>query len=188
MAEMNISEGNGPKAKVRMNRVALRVDLTPMVDLAFLLITFFMLTTSLLKQKAIELNEPDTHHPPAPVSECQVLNLITDSVGRVYCWEGLECHEVSPISMTGDHSLRDKIRARKAFLKSNCLYTSGKPKDLICLIKLLPGSQYESMVRLLDEVAADSVPIYAIQRYSDEELKAVEQEQHKMAMNRIVYQ
>ncbi len=182
MAEMNIPDSNDHKVKVRVKRVPLRVDLTPMVDLAFLLITFFMLTTTLLKQKAMELNEPDTHGPPAPVSECQVLNLITDSLGHMYYWEGLECRSVNSISLTGDQPLKNKIKQKKNYLRSNCLYTSGKPKSLICLIKLMPGSQYEYMVKLLDEVVADSVPIYAIQGYSDEEVKAVNIAQQKIAM------
>jgi biopolymer transport protein ExbD len=180
MAEMNIPEGNGHKAKVRMKKAILRVDLTPMVDLAFLLITFFMLTTTLLKQKAIALNEPDRRHPPEPVSECQVLNLVTDSLGQVYYWEGLECKTVNPISR---YDLAGKIKEKKKFLQTNCLYTSGKAKDLVCLIKLLPDARYDYMVKVLDEVAADSVPVYAIQAYTEDEVKAVMAERQKMAMN-----
>jgi len=182
MAEMNIPDGNSHKSKARAQKANLRVDLTPMVDLAFLLIAFFMLTTTLLKQKAMELKEPDRKGPETEVSECQVLNLLTDSLGQLYCWEGLECKSVSRIALDGDHSLREKIKQRKAYLRTNCLYQSGKSKDLVCLIKLLPGSRYEHMVRVLDEVVADSVPTYAIQAYSDEEAKAVTTEQQKMAM------
>ena len=178
---MNVPDSAGPKSKVRMKKAVLRVDLTPMVDLAFLLITFFMLTTTLLEQRAMKLDTP-APGPPAPVSECQVLNLLTDSLGQVYCWEGLDCHTVDRIGLKGDHSLGDRIRAKKKYLRSNCLYASGKSKDMICLIKLLPGSKYEHMVQILDEVATDSVPVYTIQNYSDDEVKAVQTEQQKLAM------
>lgn len=181
MAEMNIPESGSHKGRVRAKKANLRVDLTPMVDLAFLLITFFMLTTTLLEQRAMRLDAPDVKGPQTPVSECQVLNIVTDSLGHIYYWEGLDCKTVNQIALKGDHALGDKIKARKAFLKSNCLRTSGKPKDMICLIKLLPGTQYENMVRVLDEVASDSVPIYAVQAYSPEEVKAVRAEQEKMA-------
>ena len=182
MADMNISGDNHHKGKVRMKKANLRVDLTPMVDLAFLLISFFMLTTTLMKQKSIALTAPDTTHPPEPASECQILNLLTDAAGQVYYWEGIECHAVIPIALTGEHTLKTKIKEKSTYLKSNCLPKSGKPKELICLIKLLPGSRYEHMIRILDEVASDSVPVYTIQNYSDDEVKAVQAEQQKLAM------
>jgi biopolymer transport protein ExbD len=181
MAELNIPDGHPHGGKGSTKKMAVKVDLTPMVDLAFLLITFFMLTTSLLKQKAMELNEP-RKGPVTQVSECQVLNLLTDSLGNIYYWEGLDCKEVSEIGLKGDHNLKDKIRYKSNYLRHNCLYPSGEQKNLICLIKLLPGSHYDHMIRLLDEVATDSVPTYAIQAYSADEEKAVHREQQKLAM------
>ena len=172
MAEINIPEGNA-RNRNRAQKAHLRVDLTPMVDLAFLLITFFMLTTSLKEQMAIAMKEPDRKSLPSSVSECQVLNLLTESLGQIYYWEGLECKAVMAVSLTGEHKLKDKIQEKSDFLKHNCLNGSGKPRDLICLIKLLPGSHYEHMVRVLDEMVADSVATYAIQGYSPDEEKAV---------------
>jgi biopolymer transport protein ExbD len=182
MAEMNIADGNSHKGKVRMKKASLRVDLTPLVDLAFLLIAFFMLTTTLLDQRAIKLVEPKEGGPQSPVSECQVLNLLTDSLGHTYYWEGLDCKSVTPISMTGEHSLHDKLKEKQTYLNTHCLHPSGKAQELICLIKLLPGSQYENMISVLDEVVADKVPVYAIQNYSDDEAIAVRRAQQQTAM------
>ena len=179
---MNIPD-SGHRGRVRAPRANLRVDLTPMVDLAFLLITFFMLTTTLLEQRAMRLDAPKIIDVKTPVSECQVLNLLTDSLGQVYCWEGLECKVVNRLSLKGEHPLGEKIKAKKKFLANNCLKGSGQPKDMVCLIKLLPGTQYENMIQVLDEVVTDSVPVYAIQSYTDEEVKAVREEQTKMAMS-----
>jgi biopolymer transport protein ExbD len=59
MAELNTGGGGEKGGKVRSKKQSTRVDLTAMVDLAFLLITFFMLTTSLSKPLAMDIAKPD---------------------------------------------------------------------------------------------------------------------------------
>ncbi len=148
-----------------------RVDLTPMVDLAFLLITFFMLTTSLQKQQAIIWKKPISEGPDIPISECQVLHLLTDSMGNYFYWEGLECNAVSKVKDRA--AINNLIREKKEKLKTSCFNQSGNARNVICLLKLLPKKQYQNMVALLDEMHSSKVGTYAIQDYDESEILAV---------------
>ncbi|MBA3705471.1 MAG: biopolymer transporter ExbD [Bacteroidetes bacterium] len=58
MAEVNTGEGGGKHAKKRAKKSSTRIDMTPMVDLAFLLLTFFVLTSTFAKPKTMEINFP----------------------------------------------------------------------------------------------------------------------------------
>lgn len=64
MAEVPESGGGGKsKGKVRAKKQSTRIDMTPMVDLAFLLLTFFILTTTLAEQKTLDLIMPSEAEP-----------------------------------------------------------------------------------------------------------------------------
>src|SRR3569833_570098 len=78
MAELDTSGGGKSKKKGGQKKKSVRVDLTAMVDLAFLLITFFILTTTLNKPKAQELIMPDKDdtHQQLPVPESRTMTLL----------------------------------------------------------------------------------------------------------------
>jgi biopolymer transport protein ExbD len=91
MAEIEGGGGGGHKkgGKVRGKKMSTRVDFTPMVDLGFLLITFFMLTTSMSKPKTMEINMPVkkdiTEEDETKVKASQAMTLLlTDNDKIVY--------------------------------------------------------------------------------------------------------
>src|ERR1700744_4888507 len=112
MAELDTSGGGKHKGgKVRSKKASTRVDLTPMVDLAFLLITFFMLTTTLNKPKAMQLNMPKKveNEEKQEVGECQVLNIIIDTLDHVWYYEGLQVAGLKQTDFSGDGGIRKVI-------------------------------------------------------------------------------
>jgi biopolymer transport protein ExbD len=92
MAEIIQDEGGKKKGKRRAKKHSTHIDMTPMVDLACLLLTFFMLTTAFSKPKMMEivLPEPPKEGDPAPpeIPGKRALTIILDENGRVFWYAG----------------------------------------------------------------------------------------------------
>src|ERR1043165_6176881 len=97
MAEMDTSSSGGHKkgpGVKKGKKLSTRIDLTPMVDLGFLLITFFMFTTTLAKPKTMEINMPykDENLDPnkqSKVKESTAMTILLSKMHRVYYYEGI---------------------------------------------------------------------------------------------------
>src|SRR6187401_1696850 len=104
MAELGGGGGGKKKkgGKVRAKRMSTRIDMTPMVDLAFLLLTFFILTTTLQKQYLIPLQMPDQTkvENTRPVPARRVLTFILGEKNEIYWYVGLN----DPKLMATDYS------------------------------------------------------------------------------------
>ena len=93
MAEISQSGGGGSKdGKVRSKKSSTKIDMTPMVDLAFLLLTFFMLTTTFNKPQTMEITMPekvqkDDKQP--MVNEKKVLTVVLGEIDKVYWYVGV---------------------------------------------------------------------------------------------------
>jgi biopolymer transport protein ExbD len=91
MAEIADSGGGGHKGgKKRAKKLSTRVDMTPMVDLAFLLLTFFVLTATFSKPKSMELTFPAPPDPndPKPSEIKKGITLLLTKDNRIFYYEG----------------------------------------------------------------------------------------------------
>jgi hypothetical protein len=182
MAELDTSSKGGD-GKQRSKKQSTRVDLTPMVDLAFLLITFFMLTTTLNKPQAMELNMPkkeENKDDQTDVADCQVMNILLDTLDQVWYYKGLAVAGLQKTTFAGEGGIRKEILSAAKDQKKDlsCVYPStnkraGQPRDFIVLIKLLKGARYNNMVDILDEMDITDTKIYAIQEPSPIEIEAI---------------
>lgn len=162
MAEVQQGGGGGHKkggGKVRVKKQSTKIDMTPMVDLAFLLLTFFILTTTFNKPKTMEVNMPDKVDDPeqqTKINQKDILNLVLADEDKIYWWIGLE----PPVSETNYSS----NGVRKLLLEQ----TRANPKMMV-LIKPQDESRYENMVNILDEMDITDIKRYAIVEYSDDD-------------------
>lgn len=196
MAQMEAPAGGGGKHKggVRSKKMSTRVDLTPMVDLAFLLISFFMLTTTMNKPKAMQLDMPkktNIEEEKQDVGECQVMNILLDTLDQVWYYEGLKVAGLQKTTFAGEEGIRKEILRKMKAVPKDCpegkkwvdANKDGKktpeeivmgPRDAIILIKMLKGARYKNMVDILDEMDITGCKVYAIQDPDPIEIEAIE--------------
>ncbi len=146
-----------------------RVDMTPMVDLGFLLITFFMLTTTFSKPQAMEVNMPDKEEKKDPKEEQMAVkesNAVTIILGRgnyVFWYQGLDNPELN-VTDYSEKGIRAALLQKKKEIG----------KDMFVLIKPMDKSKYKNMVDILDEMAICTIPSYAIVDITKEDITLTE--------------
>jgi biopolymer transport protein ExbD len=150
MAELDTSGGGKHKGgKVRTKKKATRVDLTAMVDLAFLLITFFILTTTLNKPKAQELIMPDKDdtHQQLPVPETRTMTLLLGANDKLEWFVGAPGKSApTTIGYTGN-VLRKTLVDQDAAIKAS---HGGQP--MIVIVSPSAQSTYKNLVTVMDEL------------------------------------
>ncbi|KGO88272.1 ExbD/TolR family protein [Flavobacterium suncheonense] len=185
MAELNTGDGGGKKkGHVRSKKQNAGVDLTAMVDLAFLLITFFMLTTSLSKPQSMNLAMPDKEDKPKDqqqqldVSEDRTMTLLLGEKNQMVWYYGLPTEPIEGPEKIGygKNGIRKVILDKKQVVKSKYAGQDPKKQDLIVLIKASKKSTYRNLVDVLDEMAIADVKIYAIVDITPDENAMLEKE------------
>ncbi|WP_431213742.1 ExbD/TolR family protein [Puia sp. P3] len=168
MAEMDTSSGGGhkkgPGVKKR-KKLSTRVDLTPMVDLGFLLITFFIFTTTMSQPTAMKLFLPKDVDKPEEqnkLKESAALTLMPSKANMVYYYEGLDPSKLQQSTFKG---IRDIVLDKKR---------RTDPKDFMVILKPTKDATYKNTVDVLDEMTIDGVKRYALVDITPDEYKFVE--------------
>jgi len=165
MAEINSVAGNNRhKAGARRSKkLSTKVDLTPMVDLGFLLITFFIFTTSMTTPKAMKLYLPAGEAAEMPAGESTALTIIPVSSNKVFYYHGdlaaaLQHNAYGTTTFSINNGIGDIIREKQRALNKNPKYAA---KDLMLIIKPAVDARYQNVVAALDEVLINDLKHYA---------------------------
>ncbi len=181
MAELDTSGGGhkkGPGVK-KGKKLSTRVDLTPMVDLGFLLITFFIFTTTMSQPTALKLFLPDdkvTEEDQNKAKESGVLTILMGADNHIYYYEGQLKSDGSNFlsaSFNGENSIRDVILKKKADVRSRSRDAENPYKDFVVVIKPSADCNYKNVIDILDEMAINVVKKYALVDISDGESQLV---------------
>lgn len=168
MAEMDTSSGGGHKkgpGVKKGKKLSTRVDLTPMVDLGFLLITFFIFTTTMSEPTAMRLFLPkDTEKPEDQnkVKASGALSIMLGKDNQIFYYAGELAPDGSNFKSSNFKEIRQVIIDKKK---------STNPEDFVVVIKPGPDATYKNTVDILDEMAINEVKRYALVDIFDTELQ-----------------
>jgi biopolymer transport protein ExbD len=143
--------------------------MTPMVDLGFLLITFFMLTTTLTKPKTMDLIMPRNDGDPSAIADSKALTILLGANDKVSFYAGMGNDLQHPPKIMNSrfantNGIRDIILAKRA----EVLKRFGK-NDLMVLIKADNDANYRNVVDIMDEMLISDISRYAMVDITPEE-------------------
>ena len=154
----------------------IRIDMTPMVDLGFLLITFFVFTTTMSTPKVTDLfmpnDKPVTIPPELPNS--LALSLLLGDNNKVYYYNGdfneaAGANKIFETNYSTYEGIGKIIRQKQKDIDASGKFADGR-KGLMLLIKPTSKSSYKNVVDALDEAAINDVRKYAIIEPANEEI------------------
>jgi len=156
---------SGP-IKTQRKRYSTRLDMTPMVDLAFLLLTFFVLTVTLNHAYVMKLQMPEDHiSDRSEVNAKQVLTLVLEEKDKVYWYEGVDNPKIGLTNFSANG-------VRKVLLEKN-----AQIKKMVVLIKPSSKSRYKNLVDILDEINITKIERYFIVKETPDDHKLIAESQ-----------
>lgn len=169
MTELNIAEHPIRRAGVRrMKKANLQIDMTPMVDLGFLLISFFIFTTELSKPFVTKLYMPHDGEP-TPIPGSKTMTVLLNGNKVFYYFGNLkdavknnQILETSPVKING---LGNLIRQKQHELENRKI----NKNELVIVIKPGNESSYKDLVNALDEMLINKVTKYSLGELEHEE-------------------
>jgi biopolymer transport protein ExbD len=157
----------------RMVKHSQKVDMTPMVDLGFLLITFFVITTELSKPTVMDLYMPKDGKP-MPLGESNALSILLGRNNILYYYNGnwadaKKRNEIFTTTFSASNGLRKIINDKQKYLDETISKNKEGRDGLMLLIKPGKETSYKNVVDVLDEATINVVKKYAVVKLSDDE-------------------
>jgi biopolymer transport protein ExbD len=179
MAEIQPKGGDSGKGgKKRAKKMSTKIDMTPMVDLAFLLLTFFMLTTTFAKPNVMQLTMPVKEKNPNPdeqtkIKASQAMTIILGAEDKVYYYFGLHTPKdptVPKVELKVTDYSQNGIR--KVLLERQ----RQQPEPIILIKPYVyedQNARYKNMVDILDEMNITNQKKYALVDMSKDDLDLI---------------
>jgi biopolymer transport protein ExbD len=170
MGEINTAAGGSRHggAVHKSKKLSTRVDLTPMVDLGFLLITFFMVSMTWSKPKVMQFYSP-ADGPPTNYPESATLTVVACDRDRVFYYHGRleDALQNGNYGFTSYHvvgGIGNTIRQKQQQMEHS---RKGFSKEMTLIIHPVAESNYQNIVNLLDEVVINDIRHHVLNDLSE---------------------
>jgi biopolymer transport protein ExbD len=196
MASLDTGDGGGGGHKKgrgvkKAKKLSTRVDMTPMVDLGFLLITFFIFTATMNEPTTMDLNMPkdtDKEEEQTKTKQSGALTVMLGKDDHLYYYEGELAPDGANFKSAGFKEIRDVIINKKKSViaayrtdpvceekarKDGKDPNDCKQQDFFVVIKPTTEATYKNAVDILDEMTINDVKRYALMKISDTELQLI---------------
>lgn len=197
MADIDVSGDSGGHGKKgrgvkKAKKLSTRVDMTPMVDLGFLLITFFIFTATMSTPNTMKLTMPKdekNEENQMEVKESGALTIMLAGDNNVFYYEGQLEPDGSNFQSSTYKEIRDVIIKKKKEVMSRHVHdegcqkiwernggdqTSCLDKDFVVVIKPNKEATYKNTVDILDEMTINNVQRFAIVDITPSEEQAID--------------
>ncbi len=160
MAEIQAQNHSNGTSSRRSNKKSTSVDLTPMVDLGFLLITFFVFTNTMAQPTAMNLNMPyDKVEINDDVCESCAITVLLKSNNTIAYYEGMPgVNTVIAETNFAPGGIRNILLNKKQRISR----PTGKPNEMVMIIKSSDESNFQNFVDIMDEVAINNIKHYYV--------------------------
>ncbi len=131
----------------KKKRIGFHLDMTPLVDITFLLLTFFMFTTTMLKPQIMEMRIPPEMYDTVEVKASELLTIILRADGKVFWYAG----KIDPKKDPTNKPEEIKINQIKTLAIEKNLKPNVRNK-LITVFKIAENAKYEQVIQILDQL------------------------------------
>lgn len=149
-----VKRGKHSKRK-KKKRIGFHLDMTPLVDITFLLLTFFMFTTTMLKPQIMEMRIPPEMYEKVDVKASELLTICLRADGKLFWYKGIVDPKVDP------NNKPEEIRYNqiKALAVEKNLTPATVRNRLITVFKIAENAKYENVIQVLDQLNQAEIPI-----------------------------
>jgi biopolymer transport protein ExbD len=176
MADIDITAGKSrnKKSLYKLKKRSTKIDLTPMVDLGFLLITFFMVTTAWTKPHTTNLILP-ADGTPTSIGDSVVLTILAGKENKIFYYNGtldrsLQSGSFGITNYAVQNGIGEIIRKKQSLMDK--IHKGGR-KDLMVILKPSQDACYENIITLINEMLINQVGRYALVDMDEEEKKLI---------------
>jgi len=147
----------------RKRRVSVRIDMTPMVDVAFLLLTFFMLTTTMNRPQTMEINLPPDNKVKVEIAASNLMTVLVKENGDIFYYIGIGGPNDPPPEKIAFTDLRKTLGQKN----------QDNPK-LVTLVKIDRKGKYHMMVDIMDELNLANITRFSLAPMTDDDMKKLD--------------